>query len=71
MQNARGDIAGTMKSYREDLSIAERLAKSDPGNAGWQSDLSISYEKIGEVELAQGDFAGARVAFENAGTQAA
>src|SRR5580693_5892093 len=24
--------------------IAERLAKADPGNAGWQRDLSVSHE---------------------------
>ncbi|MBV8106944.1 MAG: hypothetical protein JO223_20415, partial [Hyphomicrobiales bacterium] len=26
--------------------IADRLAKSDPGNAGWQRDLSVSYAKL-------------------------
>jgi tetratricopeptide (TPR) repeat protein len=29
------------------------LAKSDPGNAGWQRDLGVSYERIGEVQEAQ------------------
>jgi hypothetical protein len=33
----------------------DRLAKSDPGNAGWQRDLSVSYEKIGDVLVAQGN----------------
>ena len=33
----------------------ERLAKSDPGNAGWQRDLSVSYDKVGDVQVAQGD----------------
>ena len=27
----------------------ERLAKSDPDNAGWQRDLSVSYNKVGDV----------------------
>ncbi len=27
------------------MAIAERLAKSDPGNAGWQRDLSCRYEQ--------------------------
>ena len=31
------------------LAIADRLAKADPGNAGWQRDLSVSHEKIGDV----------------------
>ena len=36
-----------------------RLARSDPGNAGWQRDLSVAYERVGNVQLAQGDLAGA------------
>ena len=42
-------------SYQASLAIIERLAKSDPGNAGWQRDLSVSYEKVGDVQVAQGD----------------
>ncbi len=59
VQVAQGDLAGALKSYRDSLAIADRLAKSDPGNAGWQRDLSVSYEKIGDVQVAQGDLAGA------------
>ena len=36
------------------ISLFERLAKSDAGNAGWQRDLSVSYNKIGDVLVAQG-----------------
>ena len=28
----------------------ERLAKSDPSNAGWQYDLAVSYDLIGGLE---------------------
>ncbi len=59
VQVAQGDLAGALKSYRDSLAIADRLAKSDPGNAGWQRDLSVSYEKVGDVQVAQGDLAGA------------
>ena len=59
VQVAQGDLAGALKSYRDSLAIADRLAKSDPGNAGWQRDLSVSYNKIGDVQVAQGDLAGA------------
>ena len=59
MQVAQGDLAGALTSYRDGLAIADRLAKADPGNAGWQRDLSVSYEKIGDVQVAQGDLAGA------------
>jgi hypothetical protein len=50
---AQGDLAGALKSYKADLAIAERLAKADPGNAGWQRDLSVSNERLGDVFLAQ------------------
>ena len=59
MQEAQGDLAGALKSYRDSLAIIDRLAKSDPGNTGWQRDLSVSYEKVGDVQVAQGDLAGA------------
>ena len=35
----------------------DRLAQSDPGNAGWQRDLSVSFENVGDVQVAQGDLA--------------
>ena len=40
-------------------SITNRLAQSDPGNAQWQRDLAVCHNKIGEVQVAQGDLAGA------------
>ena len=52
-------MPSALKSYRDSLAIAERLAQSDPGNADWQRDLSVSYEKVGDVQVAQGDLAGA------------
>ena len=44
---------------------ADRLATSDPGNAGWQRDLSVSYTKIGDVQVAQGDLAGALKSYKD------
>jgi tetratricopeptide (TPR) repeat protein len=51
----RGDLKAALKSYSDSLAIVERLAQSDPGNAGWQRDLSVSYNKVGGVQVAQGD----------------
>ena len=45
MQVAQGDLKAALKSYSDSLAIFERLAQSDPGNAGWQRDLSVSYDK--------------------------
>ena len=41
VQLAQGDLAGALKSYNDSLAIRDLLAKSDPGNAGWQRDLHI------------------------------
>jgi tetratricopeptide (TPR) repeat protein len=42
-------------SYEAKRDIISRLATSDPGNADWQRDLSAAYNKIGDVQVAQGD----------------
>jgi hypothetical protein len=55
VQVAQGDLKAALKSYSDSLAIRERLAKSDPGNAGWQGDLSVSYNMIGGVQVARGD----------------
>lgn len=59
VQLAQGDLAGALKSYRDEVALQERLAKQDPSNAGWQRTLSVGYEKAGNVQLAQGDLGGA------------
>ena len=41
-----------------------KLAAADPGNAGWQRDVSVSLDKVGDVRLAAGDRAGALAAYE-------
>jgi hypothetical protein len=51
-------IGRTAAPARYGLAIRERLAQSDPGSAGWQRDLSVSYNKVGDVQMAQGDLAG-------------
>jgi hypothetical protein len=46
---AHGNLAEALKSYQDGLAVADRLAKSDPEDAGRQRDVSISYKKIGDV----------------------
>jgi predicted negative regulator of RcsB-dependent stress response len=41
-----------------------RLVQIDPANTGWQRDLSVSHEKIGNVLVAQGDGPGALAAYK-------
>jgi tetratricopeptide (TPR) repeat protein len=62
-----GDLGKARDAYRDayqyTLEIRERLAGQDASNTEWQRDLSVSYEKIGDVLSAQGDLAGALKAF--------
>jgi tetratricopeptide (TPR) repeat protein len=60
---AQGDLPGALAAYRTGLGIMETLAARDAGNMGWQRDLSVSHEKIGDVLVAQGDLPGALSAF--------
>jgi len=57
IKKQRGDLAGALKSYQDGLAIADPLAKSDPRNAGWQHNLSVSFSRIGNAQVAQGDLA--------------
>ena len=52
---AQGNLPEALKSFRDSLAIADRLAKADPNNAGWQRDLSVSLSKVGDVLVAQGN----------------
>jgi hypothetical protein len=49
VQEAQGDRAGALSSYRSALAIAERLARADPANADWQRDLMLCYIKLNRV----------------------
>ena len=55
IRGERGNLPEALKSYRDGLAIADRLAQADPGNAGWQRDLSVSYDRVGDVLVAQGN----------------
>ena len=46
MQSAQGDLAAALTSYQASLAIRERLAKADPGNAGWQRDVAAGYGRV-------------------------
>ncbi|NQW09139.1 MAG: tetratricopeptide repeat protein, partial [Alphaproteobacteria bacterium] len=60
---AQGELATALDSFRASLTIRERLAAADPGNAGWQRDLSVSHNKIGDVQVTQGDLGAALDSF--------
>ncbi|QNT68850.1 tetratricopeptide repeat protein [Defluviicoccus vanus] len=60
----RAALAEVLPLYKRSLAIFERFAAADPGNAGWQYDLGISNERIGDVLMAQGDLAAALNAYQ-------
>jgi tetratricopeptide (TPR) repeat protein len=53
----RRKVTEALKSYRDSLATGDRLAKADPTNTDWQSYLSVSYQRVGEVLQAQGNLA--------------
>jgi hypothetical protein len=63
---AEGDLAGAIKSFRDCVAIADRLATTDPGNMDWQRGLAMSRGNIadllaqGKTEEAIGEYATAR-----------
>ena len=61
---AHGDLGKALRQYRACHEIADRLAKAEPGNAGWQYDLGISNERIGNVLMAQGDLTAALKSYQ-------
>ena len=46
---AQGNLPEALKSFREGLAIAERLASADPGNADWQRGLAVSHAHLADV----------------------
>ena len=61
---AEGALPDALAAYK--ASLAERLAKADPGNAGWQRDVATSNERLGDIYARQENAGEARQAFERA-----
>ena len=49
VQVAQGDLADALHPIRRTSPSRNWLAKADPGNAGWQRDLSAAYSKLASV----------------------
>ncbi len=47
---AAGDLTAARTAYQAGLDIATRLAAADPSNTQWQRDLSISHNKLGDLD---------------------
>ena len=64
IERERGDLGLALASYRKAETIADRLSKSDPGNANWQFDLAASNENVAGVLMAKGNFGEALKLYE-------
>ena len=66
---AQGNLVQALKWYRDGLAVglagADRLAKADPENAVWQHNLSLSYSRVGDVLMAQGNLAEALKSYQD------
>ena len=61
---AQGSLPEALHIYRNAQDAMDSLAKADPDNAGWQRDLSVSYNKVGDVLVAQGNLPEALKSFQ-------
>ena len=60
---ARAALAEVLPLFNASHAIFERLAQADPGNAGWQRELSVAHNNIGDVLRAQGNLPAALDAY--------
>ena len=58
------DLDGALTAFRVSLAVMRRLGQDDPSNAGWQRDLSVSHNKMGDARLAQSDLGSALQAYQ-------
>ena len=58
-----GDTAGALDAARKEAAIFEALQRSEPANAEYQFDLSLSDDRIGDVEVDQGHLAQALASY--------
>jgi tetratricopeptide (TPR) repeat protein len=65
VRSQRGESTAAFQSYRAGFEIAAQSANAEADNAGWQRNLSISYDKLGEVLLYQGNLKEALKSFQD------
>ena len=59
----RAGQSGGGQAYGDGLAITEKLVAQDPSNTGWQSDLSASFDRIGDAQSARGNLEAALQAY--------
>ena len=59
-----GQSGAALRAYMTAKASAEAALAGDPRKTQWQRDLSVSYNKIGEVQATRGDSAAALKSFQ-------
>lgn len=63
-ETAQGNLGTAEQLYQEANRFMQQRVASNPSNAEWQLDLSVSLDKIGDTLSAQGKFEEAKAIFE-------
>ncbi len=63
---AAGDRRGALAAAQRSRAILEALLKSAPASTDYQRELSVSYEKVGDVLVAQGNLSDALKSYHDA-----
>ncbi len=58
-----GELGQALEAYDLALVADKSIASTNPQNTEAQRDLSVSHNKVGDVQVAQGDLAGALVSY--------
>jgi hypothetical protein len=53
VENLQGNLTSALTNLRRGLKIMARLAAADHSNTQWQRDLTVSYDRIGNVLAGQ------------------
>jgi tetratricopeptide (TPR) repeat protein len=59
-----GQLDRAQQAAERSVEIMRNLTTTDPGNAGWQRDLSVSHNNIGDVLVAQGNLPAALESYQ-------
>ncbi len=64
MEAGLGNRGTALDQYGRGQALVQALIARDPENAEWQRDLSVSYDRVGDISAARGDRDGALKAYE-------
>lgn len=64
IQQARGDLAGALATFKAGLDAIERVSNARPDDRQWKQDVAASHQYIGDLQLQLGDLDAARASFD-------